>query len=164
MGSTREGLHLLKAPLLPKLRGHFAEFLSERSLERLRIFSSPTCVGLRYGHLVDSLEVFLGSVGSTSLRGKAPPRNLSGLNEVSDLPKTSPYWLEPGHPSPGWPTLLRHPITQAPTRRYGNINPFPITYAFRPRLRGRLTLRGLTLRRKPWAYGEQACNLFYRYS
>ena len=41
---------LLKAPLLPKLRGHFAEFLSESSLERLRILSSPTCVGLQYGH------------------------------------------------------------------------------------------------------------------
>ena len=48
--STYEMLHLLKAPLLPKLRGHFAEFLSESSLERLRILSSPTCVGLRYGH------------------------------------------------------------------------------------------------------------------
>ena len=39
-----------KAPLLPKLRGQFAEFLNESSLERLRILSSPTCVGLRYGH------------------------------------------------------------------------------------------------------------------
>lgn len=44
------GVTLLKAPLLPKLRGHFAEFLSKSSLERLRILSSPTCVGLRYGH------------------------------------------------------------------------------------------------------------------
>ncbi len=37
------------APLLPKLRGHFAEFLGWSSLERLRILSPPTCVGLRYG-------------------------------------------------------------------------------------------------------------------
>ena len=49
-GIASETRHLLKAPLLPKLRGHFAEFLSESSLERLRILSSPTCVGLRYGH------------------------------------------------------------------------------------------------------------------
>jgi len=28
-----------------KLRGYVAEFLHERSLERLRIFISPTCVG-----------------------------------------------------------------------------------------------------------------------
>jgi hypothetical protein len=40
-----------EAPLLPKLRGHFAEFLNESSPDRLRILSSPTCVGLRYGHL-----------------------------------------------------------------------------------------------------------------
>ena len=42
---------LSQAPLLPKLRGQFAEFLNEGSLARLRILSSPTCVGLRYGHL-----------------------------------------------------------------------------------------------------------------
>ena len=40
-----------QAPLLPKLRGHFAEFLNKGSPVRLRILSSPTCVGLRYGHL-----------------------------------------------------------------------------------------------------------------
>ena len=28
----REGFHLLRAPLLPKLRGYFAEFLNESSL------------------------------------------------------------------------------------------------------------------------------------
>ena len=41
----------LWAPLLPKLRGDFAEFLNKGSPVRLRIFSSSTCVGLRYGHL-----------------------------------------------------------------------------------------------------------------
>ena len=41
---------LSKAPLLPKLRGHFAEFLNKSSPVRLRILFSPTCVGLRYGH------------------------------------------------------------------------------------------------------------------
>src|SRR5690606_41985973 len=40
-----------EAPLLPKLQGHFAEFLSHDSLEHLRILSSTTCVGLRYGFL-----------------------------------------------------------------------------------------------------------------
>ena len=46
--------------LLPKLRSYFAEFLNESSLERLRILSSSTCVGLRYGHPINSLEDFLG--------------------------------------------------------------------------------------------------------
>ena len=42
-------LLLEEAPLLPKLQGNFAEFLSRDSLEHLRILSSTTCVGLRYG-------------------------------------------------------------------------------------------------------------------
>ena len=36
-----------------------------------------------------------------------------------------------------------------------NINLVPIDYGFRPRLRGRLTLRGLTLRRNPWTFGDR---------
>ena len=39
------------SPLLPKLRGHFAEFLNHSSLAHLRILSLPTCVGSRYRHL-----------------------------------------------------------------------------------------------------------------
>jgi hypothetical protein len=48
--------------------------------------------------------------------------------------------------------------------RLGNIDPIPIDYGFRPRLRGRLTLRGLTLRRNPWTYGERVSHSLYRYS
>ena len=47
------GLARSQAPLLPKLRGHFAEFLKEVSLTRLRILISDTCVGLRYGRPKD---------------------------------------------------------------------------------------------------------------
>ena len=54
------------APLLPKLRGHFAEFLNKGYPARLRIFSSPTCVGLRYGHLEPYLATFLASVNSSA--------------------------------------------------------------------------------------------------
>ena len=39
-----------RVPLLPKLRGHFAEFLNNASSVGLRILSSSTCVGLRYGY------------------------------------------------------------------------------------------------------------------
>ena len=45
-----------------------------------------------------------------------------------------------------------------------NINLVPIDYAFRPRLRGRLTLRGLTLRRNPWTFGESVSHTLCRYS
>ena len=40
-----------EAPLLPKLRGQYAEFLNNPSPDGLRILSSSTCVGLRYGRL-----------------------------------------------------------------------------------------------------------------
>src|SRR6266446_2914922 len=43
-----------KAPLLPKLRGYFAEFLRQSSLDRLGILFPSTSVGLRYGHLHSS--------------------------------------------------------------------------------------------------------------
>ena len=49
---------LSQAPLLPKLRGHFAEFLNKGSPVRLRILSSPTCVGFRYGRHQDILSSF----------------------------------------------------------------------------------------------------------
>jgi len=44
-----------------------------------------------------------------------------------------------------------------------NINLVPIDYGFRPRLRGRLTLRGLTLRRNPWIFGDEVFHFVYRY-
>jgi hypothetical protein len=48
-----------RAPLLPKLRGNFAEFLSHVSLDRLGILFPPTCVGLRYGRLDRQYGLFL---------------------------------------------------------------------------------------------------------
>ncbi len=50
------------------------------------------------------------------------------------------------------------------TSRPGNINPVPIDYGFRPRLRGRLTLRGLALRRNPWTFGDRVSHSVCRYS
>ena len=44
------------------------------------------------------------------------------------------------------------------------INLVPIGYGFRPRLRGRLTLRGLTLRRNPWTFGDSVSHTVCRYS
>ena len=47
---------------------------------------------------------------------------------------------------------------------YGNINPLSIAYAFRPRLRSRLTLRRLALLRNPWAFGGGVSSPLFRYS
>ena len=57
-----------QAPLLPKLRGYFAEFLREVSLARLSLFDSPTCVGLRYGQLGEHQKTFLGRSFGDTLR------------------------------------------------------------------------------------------------
>ncbi len=45
-----------------------------------------------------------------------------------------------------------------------NINLLSIDYAFRPRLRVRLTLGGLTFPRNPWTYGDRVFHPIYRYS
>ena len=50
------------------------------------------------------------------------------------------------------------------TRWPTNINVVPIDYAFRPRLRDRLTLRRLTLRRNPWTFGDSVFHTVCRYS
>ena len=75
-----------------------------------------------------------------------------------------PTGLDPHFRSRAGLSLLRHPFGQTFLHWYRNVNLFPIAYAFRPRLRGRLTLSGLTFLRKPWVFGEQGFHLFYRYS
>ena len=45
-----------------------------------------------------------------------------------------------------------------------NIDVVPIDYAFRPRLRDRLTLRRLALRRNPWTFGGSVFHTPFRYS
>ena len=53
------------APLLPKLRGHFAEFLRESYLAPLSILYLPTCVSFGYRYfLFNVVRAFLGSMTS----------------------------------------------------------------------------------------------------
>jgi hypothetical protein len=71
---------------------------------------------------------------------------------------------------PGTPSLHRQSnkpvqLTAFVTLRWPwNINQVPIDYGFRPRLRSRLTLRGLALRRNPWTFGESVSHTLCRYS
>ena len=69
-GSRSRFCHPNEAPLLPKLRGYFAEFLSHSSPDRLSILYLPTCVGFGTGTHRSSLEVFLGGRGSAACRHK----------------------------------------------------------------------------------------------
>ena len=62
------------APLIPKLRGQFAEFLNNPSPVGLRILSSSTCVGLRYGHLSMHQSFSRLSTSRTSLLYFSPLR------------------------------------------------------------------------------------------
>ena len=132
------------------------------SLKRLGILYLSTCVGLGYGSPWLCLEAFLGSVESIALRSKASRHQLSALNEAPEFPKASGYYLKPGHPSPGRPILLRPSITRQ--GKYRNMNRFAFDYAFRPRLRCRLTLGGLTWPRKPWTFGVRVSRPHFRYS
>ena len=61
-------------------------------------------------------------------------------------------------------TTFRDPSPHRIIRRCRNINLLPISYASLPRLRGRLTLRRLTLRRKPWSFGVRVFHSHCRYS
>ena len=65
-----------QVPLIPKLRGYFAEFLHHDSLDRLGILYLTTCVGLGYGRLKPHVDAFLGSIGSPN-----PPKK--GSHHVS---------------------------------------------------------------------------------
>jgi hypothetical protein len=73
------------------------------------------------------------------------------------------YFLEPLR-SPLNPIRADNTRDPSHTSRYWNINQFPIDYPLRARLRGRLTLRGLALRRNPWDFGDRASHPVYRYS
>ncbi len=73
--------------------------------------------------------------------------------------------LFPGPPSlPDQSDKTEQLLEAVTSSRPTNINVVPIDYGFRPRLRGRLTLRGLALRRNPWTFGDSVSHTVCRYS
>ena len=98
------------------------------------------------GTRVSSLRGFSRQQGSTHLRLMGSPHNLSSVCGFSYRPQRLTL-CAPAQPIAGWPTSLRPPI--APSKWYRNVDRLSIAYAFRPRLRARLTRRGTTWRRKP---------------
>ena len=73
--------------------------------------------------------------------------------------------LFPGAARPPGESSNPERLSQRVTTRWlTNINVIPIDYAFRPRLRDRLTLRRLTLRRNPWTFGDSVFHTVCRYS
>ena len=114
---------------------------------------------MQYGLHEIYLEAFPGSADSMT---SALRLGLMSQIRRTDLPVLHSCAFAPGIPTPGSPVSLRPSI--ALPCKYGNINPFPIRYGFRPLLRLRLTPGRLTLPGKPWVFGEQVFHLFYRYS
>jgi hypothetical protein len=101
-GFPREVVHPTGAPLLPKLRGNFAEFLNDGYLDHLSILYLSTCVGFGTGTrlLPRGFSRRHGVRDSPALRpaGIAPRINIH-----PDFPEWTSYTLTPGQPSPGIP-------------------------------------------------------------
>ena len=142
------------APLLPKLRGHFAEFLDNASPAGLRILSSSTCVGLRYGYVRNDsgfsrhrseMLPYLFSVHVT------PCRHASGFANLPDLTFV-PVSSFPAHLFP------MRPHSSVRTQ-YRNLHLLSIGYGFRPHLRSRLTQGRSALPWKPWIFGRKDSHL-----
>ena len=116
-----------EAPLFPKLRGHYAEFLNNPSPVGLRILSSSTCVGLRYGHLSVHQSFSRLPASRTSLLYFGPLR--PALPTAGSRYLKVSFWFK--------------------VRWLRNFYRMCIDYASRPRLSSRLTLGGRTFPKKP---------------
>ena len=128
VSSGREVLCLIRAPLLPKLRGHFAEFLNRDSLERLRLLASPTCVGLRYGHPSDSHARLFSAVGSKLLCEVLDLFGVRSRLKGGICLTLSTYTLASGLPSPDEPFAPASPLVlKHPTCGAGLFTRFPST-------------------------------------
>ena len=145
---------LLRAPLLPKLRGHFAEFLNNASPVGLRILSSSTCVGLRYGYSTNY---------SGFSRHKAyvlpyfyfGPHHAFGL--CGGFAYRTPASLIPVFPLPAHAYFMR-PHSSV-TLQCRNLNLLSIGYVSPPLLRSRLTQGRSALPWKPWIFGLKDSHL-----
>ena len=108
-----------------------------------------------YGGILPSS--FNTVLSSALVYSTCPPVLVSGTVYKAGLFPGTP----PPHDQSDKTARLTTFVTSARPR---NINLVPIAYGFRPRLRGRLTLRGLALRRNPWTFGESVSHTLYRYS
>ena len=132
------------------------------SLAHLRLLALSTCVGFGTVSAGLSLEAFLGGAafaGASSPWGDAA----SALSLVpGGFSCPAACGLAPAIPSAGRHSNPRPSV--ATLQKHGNINPFPIDYAFRPRLRDRLTPGGRTCPGNPWTFGETDFHRLFRYS
>jgi len=82
------------------------------------------------------LRGFSWEPGITHFRRAKPAFVITPQLSRADLPTQHAYTLEPGRPTPA---ALTFSVPHRIAGRCGNIDPLPISYDSRPRLRGRLT-------------------------
>ena len=116
------------------------------------VFSTCPPVSVLVRARASSLEAFLGGIASGTRRLIASWHRASGY-AAPHLTRATPTRLPQDNHRLGFPSLPRPPIGQTEATWYRNINLLAIDYAFRPRLRSRLTLSRRTLLRNPWAIG-----------
>ena len=96
-------------------------------------------------------------LSSALVYSTSPPVSVSGTVRCGG------YFLGPGS-RPSNPISSNDDKDPSPSTGARILSVLPIDYAFRPRLRGRLTLRRLTLRRNPWTFGDSVFHTVCRYS
>ena len=142
------------ALLLPKLRSHFAEFLNNASPVGLRILSSSTCVGLRYGYRINN-SGFSWQLAHALRYFHFTPHHVFPLPGGFSSRTGTP--LAPVSPFPARALSLR-PHSSV-ILQYRNLYLLSIDYVFRPRLRPRLTQGRSALPWKPWIFGRKDSHL-----
>jgi hypothetical protein len=100
---------------------------------------------------------------------QSPSSEDLGSHHLTELPRRiclpePPTGLDHHFRSVAGPAPCVTPSLKRRTGSTGLLNLFSITYAFRPRLRIRLTLGGRTFPRKSWDYGGRDSHPAYRYS
>ena len=116
------------------------------------VFSTCLPVSVLVRARATSLEAFLGGMASGTRRLRASWHRVSGY-ATPHFTGVTPTHLPQDYHRLGSLSLPRPPIGQTDATWYRNINLLAIDYAFRPRLRSRLTLSRRTLLRKPWTIG-----------
>ena len=143
------------ALLLPKLRSHFAEFLNNTSPAGLRILSSSTCVGLRYGPLLHDSGFSRQEGATASLLCFAPHHAFVSCR--TDFPILRLLRLHRAfHSRLCFPSRVPAVLI---TRGAGIFYLLSIGYASLPLLRPRLTQSRSALLWKPWIFGRKDSHL-----
>ena len=115
-----------QVPLIPKLRGYFAEFLHHDSLDRLGILYLSTSVGLGYGRLTTRSRSFSRQHRITHTHPRRSECHQLSAFMAHGFTYMPAYDLSPGQPSPGMgylPASLRSLPTTSSGHRLNQDRP-----------------------------------------